>query len=46
MRRLRLERAATADAAWLATVLDRESARFGCRVTQAASGALELRWPR
>jgi poly-gamma-glutamate synthesis protein (capsule biosynthesis protein) len=43
MRRLRLERASTADAIWLAHTLDRESAAFGVRVRHA-DGALSVSW--
>ena len=45
IRRLRLNAASRADAAWLATTLDRESARFGARVEQAGDG-LRLAWKR
>jgi poly-gamma-glutamate synthesis protein (capsule biosynthesis protein) len=44
MRRLRLERASSADAEWLAHTLDRESAPFGVRVTRRADGALSASW--
>ncbi|MGJ0452199.1 MAG: CapA family protein [Methylocystis sp.] len=44
MRRLRLERASTADAEWLAQKLDRESARFGVRVRRQPDGALSASW--
>jgi poly-gamma-glutamate synthesis protein (capsule biosynthesis protein) len=43
MRRLRLERASTSDAEWLAHTLDRESAPFGVRVRQA-DGKLSACW--
>jgi poly-gamma-glutamate synthesis protein (capsule biosynthesis protein) len=43
MRRLRLERASTADAEWLAQTLDRESAPFGVRVRHS-DGALSASW--
>ncbi|TLG72859.1 CapA family protein [Methylocystis sp. B8] len=43
MRRLRLERASTADAEWLAHTLDRESAPFGVRVRHA-DGTLSASW--
>lgn len=44
MRRLRLERASTADAEWLAQTLDRESAPFGVRVRRQPDGALSASW--
>ncbi len=44
MRRLRLERATTADAEWLAQTLDRESAAFGVRVRRQPDGALSASW--
>jgi poly-gamma-glutamate capsule biosynthesis protein CapA/YwtB (metallophosphatase superfamily) len=44
IRRLRLERAADADAEWLRDRLDRVSAPFGCRVEAAGDGSLALRW--
>lgn len=44
MRRLRLERAANADAKWLANRLDRECAPFGVRVRQETDGALAASW--
>ena len=44
MRRLRLERASTADAQWLAQTLDRESAPFGVRVRRQPDGALSAFW--
>jgi poly-gamma-glutamate synthesis protein (capsule biosynthesis protein) len=44
IRRFRLRRASQEDARWLATTLDRESARFGCRVDPSGDGALSLRW--
>ena len=44
MRRLRLERASTADAEWLAQTLDRESAPFGVRVRRQTDGALSASW--
>ncbi|MBI1981440.1 MAG: CapA family protein [Methylocystis sp.] len=43
MRRMRLERASSADVEWLALMLDRESAPFGVRVRQA-DGALSASW--
>jgi poly-gamma-glutamate synthesis protein (capsule biosynthesis protein) len=42
-RRLRLERASRADAAWLGQVLDRTSRGFGSRVDLAGDGTLALR---
>ncbi len=42
-RRLRLHRAAVADAQWLATVLERASRRFGSRVDLRPDGLLALR---
>jgi poly-gamma-glutamate synthesis protein (capsule biosynthesis protein) len=44
MRRFRLRRASADDARWLAKTLDRESARFGCRVVRGAEDSLALRW--
>jgi poly-gamma-glutamate capsule biosynthesis protein CapA/YwtB (metallophosphatase superfamily) len=41
-RRLRLEHASAADAAWLAGVLDRTSRRLGVRVVAGADGRLAL----
>jgi poly-gamma-glutamate synthesis protein (capsule biosynthesis protein) len=43
-RRLRLERAARDDTAWLREVLDRESRRFGTRVELRPDGTLAPRW--
>lgn len=44
IRKMRLERASDADADWLASVLDRECARWGTRVERAESARLRLRW--
>jgi poly-gamma-glutamate synthesis protein (capsule biosynthesis protein) len=44
IRRLQLQRATRADAAWLEKTLDRESARFGARVTTKPEGTLALSW--
>ncbi len=44
MRRLRLERASSADADWLAHTLDRESAPLGVRVQRQAEGTLSASW--
>lgn len=44
IRRLRLERAAGADRAWLRQTLRREYARFGGDVAETADGAFALRW--
>ncbi len=41
-RKLRLHRAAAADARWLATVLERASRRFGSRVDLQPDGLLAL----
>jgi poly-gamma-glutamate capsule biosynthesis protein CapA/YwtB (metallophosphatase superfamily) len=41
-RRLRLERASQPDVAWLRTMLDRISHRFGTQITRTADGALQL----
>ena len=43
-RRFRLDRAAPADAAWLARTLSRVSAPLGSRIDVGPEGALELRW--
>jgi poly-gamma-glutamate synthesis protein (capsule biosynthesis protein) len=43
-RRLRLEKAAAPDAAWLRDVLDRESKRLGASVELEPGGSLALRW--
>ena len=45
IRRLQLQPASRADAAWLAKTLDRECARFGARVTAKPEGTLALSWP-
>ncbi|HXV94698.1 MAG TPA: CapA family protein, partial [Pseudonocardia sp.] len=42
--RMRLERAAHDDAAWLSATLDRISRRFGSRVEPGPDGLLTLRW--
>ena len=44
-RRMRLERAAPADAAWLADVLDRESRSRGSHLALGAGGRIELGRP-
>ena len=44
VKRMRLGRVGSAEAAWLAGVLNSISARFGSRVELAGDGALELRW--
>jgi len=44
MRRLRVERAARDDAAWLAAALGRECGRLGARVAPQADGTLSLHW--
>lgn len=44
MRRFRLERASSADVAWLARRLDRESAPFGVRVMREKDDALSAAW--
>jgi poly-gamma-glutamate synthesis protein (capsule biosynthesis protein) len=44
IQRMRLNRAAPAEAAWLRARLSEISAPFGCRVESAADGSLVLRW--
>lgn len=44
IRRMRLERASSADGEWLAHRLDRESAPFGVRVLRQEDGALSASW--
>ncbi len=44
MRRMRLERASSTDAEWLAHTFDRENAPFSARVTRRADGALSASW--
>jgi poly-gamma-glutamate capsule biosynthesis protein CapA/YwtB (metallophosphatase superfamily) len=44
IRRMRLNRAAPSEAAWLRARLGEISARFGCRVAAAADGGLILQW--
>lgn len=44
IRRLQLQRASHAEAAWLAKTLDRECARFRARVTTMPEGTLALSW--
>lgn len=44
VKRMRLGRVGSAEAAWLAGVLNSISARFGSRVELTGDGALELRW--
>lgn len=43
-RRMRLERAAPAEAEWLGTVLNREGMPFGTSVASLGGSVLELRW--
>jgi poly-gamma-glutamate synthesis protein (capsule biosynthesis protein) len=45
LRRLRVNRASPAEAAWVAAVLNREGRNFGTRVSLEENGCLELRWP-
>ena len=45
IRRLRLQRLADDDLAWLSARLDRECARLGTRIVPGASGRLSLQWP-
>ena len=42
LRKFRLERASAEDVAWLATRLDRERGRFGCRIETTRRGSLAL----
>ena len=44
IRRFRLERAAAADADWLADVLSRESRPFGVRLAREPTGTLTVSW--
>ena len=44
IRNIRLHRASARDAAWLAGVLDRESRRFGARVSLETDNTLSLGW--
>jgi len=44
IKRFQLVVASGEDAAWIRQTLDRESGRFGTRVTQASSGRLPLSW--
>ncbi|MBK0402489.1 CapA family protein [Adhaeribacter sp. BT258] len=44
MRNFRLNRASAADAKWLSSVLDRESEKFGTRVTLQEDHVLTARW--
>lgn len=46
VRRFRINRAASADARWLADVVTREGAHFGTRADIDADGRLELQWRR
>ena len=46
VRRFRINRAASADARWLADVVTREGAHFGTRADVDADGRLELQWRR
>lgn len=46
IRKFRLNRAASGDAAWLRSVLDRESRAFGSRVELDPAGSLALAWNR
>ncbi len=45
IKRFQLVSPSADDAAWIAQRLDRESSRFGTRVTEASSGRLALSWP-
>jgi poly-gamma-glutamate synthesis protein (capsule biosynthesis protein) len=42
--RFQLQRATTLEADWLQQTLDRESARFGARVSRNGNGSLVVRW--
>jgi poly-gamma-glutamate capsule biosynthesis protein CapA/YwtB (metallophosphatase superfamily) len=42
--RFQLHRATTEEADWLQQTLDRESARFGTRVSRSEDGSLVVRW--
>lgn len=44
VRRLRIGRASSAEAAWLQVVLDRESAAFGAGVTLGKDDMLDVQW--